>query len=73
MVIRNYAPHLGVRSGTRVMVRKMTHRLLTVVILTGPKQGNEVKLPEFVAILLRTRTSLSRYVDINSLCVWRGP
>ena len=45
MVIRNYAPQLGVCNGTRVMIRKMTHRLLTVVILTGPKQGNEIQLP----------------------------
>ena len=45
MVIRNYAPHLGVCNGTRVMVREMGHRLLTVVILTGPKSGSEVQLP----------------------------
>ena len=45
MVLRNYAPHLGVCNGTRVMVQEMGRRLLKVVILTGPKCGNEVDLP----------------------------
>ena len=45
MVIRNYAPFLGVCNGTRVMVLEKRRRLLKVLILTGPKQGNEVTLP----------------------------
>ena len=45
MVIRNYAPFLGVCNGTRVMVREMGRRILKVLILTGPKHGNEIHLP----------------------------
>ena len=45
MVIRNYAPFLGVCNGTRVTVREMKRRLLKVLILTGPKHGNEIHLP----------------------------
>ena len=45
MVIRNYAPFLGVCNGTRVMVREMGRRLLKVLILTGPKHGNTSYLP----------------------------
>ena len=45
MVIRNYAPHLGVCNGTRVMVKNTGRQLLTVTILTGPKRGDEVHLP----------------------------
>ena len=47
MVIRNYAPHLGVCNGTRVRVLNIGRRLLHVVILTGPKRGHEVYLPRF--------------------------
>ena len=45
MVIRNYAPHLGICNGTRVRVKKATRQLLTVILLTGPKRGNEECLP----------------------------
>ena len=45
MVIRNYAPFLGVCNGTRVMVPDMGKRLLKVLILTSPKQGNAIQLP----------------------------
>ena len=45
MVIRNYAPFLGVCKGTRVMVLEKRRRLLKLLILTGPKQGNVIQLP----------------------------
>ena len=45
MVLRNYAPHLGVCNGTRVLLREIGRRILTVQILTGPRQGDAVVLP----------------------------
>ena len=45
MVIRNYAPRLGVCNGTRVLVKHKSTRALTVVVLTGPKKGSVVDLP----------------------------
>ena len=45
MVIRNYAPFLGVCKGTRVMLLENRRRLLKLLVRTGPKQGNEVTLP----------------------------
>lgn len=45
MVLRNYAPHKGVCNGTRVVLKDIGSRILTVVILTGPQQGSVVCLP----------------------------
>ena len=44
MVLRNYAPHLGICNGTRVIVECLGKRLLTVRILTGRCRGNCVLL-----------------------------
>ena len=45
MVVRNYAPFLGVCNGTRAMVRELGRRLLKVLILTTPKHDNKLHLP----------------------------
>ena len=45
MVLRNYAPHLGVCNGTRVELLEIGRRIMKVRILTGPRQGDEVHLP----------------------------
>ena len=45
MVLRNYAPYLGVFNGTRVIVDEIGTRILKVIILTGPKKGNRLSLP----------------------------
>ena len=45
IVLRNYAPHLGICNGTRVIVESLGKRLLTVRILTGRCRGDSVSLP----------------------------
>ena len=46
IVLRNYAPHLGVCNGTRVVVAKLGTRMMTVRIVTGARSGDEVLLPK---------------------------
>ena len=73
MVIRNYAPHLGVCNGARVMVREMGRRLLKVVILTGPKCGDEVRLPRICCDAAEDADlPFPLRADTNFLRDWRG-
>jgi len=45
MVLRNYAPHLGICNGTRVICKHCGTRTLTVTVLAGARAGEDVILP----------------------------
>ena len=45
IVLRNYAPHLGVVNGTRAVVLVVHKRVLTLLILTGRQKGDVFELP----------------------------
>ena len=48
IVLRNYAPHLGLCNGTRVLMVDAKQRTLKVVILTGTHRGDICTLPRIV-------------------------
>ena len=45
MAVRNFAPHLGVCNGTRLLLEHAGRRLLRVRIVTGPRRNDVVLLP----------------------------
>ena len=72
MVIRNYAPHLGVRNGMRVRVRKMGNVSCTWLSSQAPNAETKCISNEAAAILRKTRIRRSHCADISSLCGGRG-